>query len=65
MNIHRTNELLRTATENVVNEERRLTYEDKKGDLDVSDEQEPDYMTQLANDPAYQEFIDNVNQTPF
>ena len=52
-------------------------YHEKSGDLDVSSEQEPDYYqgqidvaqanetNMLVNDPAYQEFIDNVNKTPF
>ena len=67
MNIHRTNDPLRTATENVINEERRDAYENKHL-LDVTDPQEilpEDYQAELDKDPGYQKWLDELDQTPF
>ena len=72
-------ELVRQAEEKENNEKRHLAwlakssmyrYENKHL-LDVTDEQDGLNIAQaseenmLLNDPAYQEFIDNVDTTPF
>jgi len=68
------NDLLQEATTaqlalekrcNIIPNKPKNPYLEKKGNLDISSEKEPDYMKELANDPGYQEFINNVNETPF
>jgi len=58
----------RIEFESGMNAKRGRDYQEKKGSLDVTSEQEvlpDDYDSELSKDPEYQKFIDEVNDLPF